>query len=134
MQELLRSLSFINVAEEFSSLTRTVDVTVFQPMENMTCQIEIGISLINDNVPMVDLNGPEQVLQNYSTALTYNYLSPNSINVASSDAQIVDLDTESIISSLMFELIAGRRGDQILFDTNLCPSHVPTESETCYLR
>ena len=134
MQELLRSLSFSNVAEEFSSLTRTVDVTVFQPMENMTCQIMIGISLINDNVPVVDLNGPEQASLNYFTSVTYNYMSPNSINLVSSDAQIIDLDTESVISSLMFELIAGQDGDKIMFDTNLCPLHVPTEIENCFLR
>ena len=77
-------MTFSNIAEEFSSLTRTVDVIVYQPMENMTCQITIGISLINDNIPVVDLNGPEQVSQNYSTSVTYNYTSPNSINLASS--------------------------------------------------
>ena len=133
-QELLRSLSFTNIAEELSSLTRTVDVTVFQPMENATCQISIDISLVNDNVPLVDLNGPDQAFQNYSTTVTYNYLSPNSVNIASSDAEIIDLDTESTISSLMFELVAGQDGDQVLFDTNLCTLPVPSVSETCYLR
>ena len=134
IQELLRSLSFSNTAEEFSSLTRTIVVTVFQPMENRTCEIAIDIALVNDHIPMVDLNGPEQPLQSYSTALTYNYLSPNSVNIASSDAQIVDLDTESIISFLELEVIVGQEGDQILFDTNLCPLPVSTEVTTCYLR
>ena len=130
----MRSLSFSNIAEEFSSLTRTVDVNVSQPMENVTCKITIGISLINDNIPVVDLNGPEQVSQNYSTSVTYNYRSPNSTNLASSDAQIIDLDNENVISFLMIELIAGQDGDTVLFDPNLCPVHVLTESETCYLR
>ena len=130
----MQSLSFSNIAEELSSLTRTVDVTVFQPMENVTCQISIDISLINDNIPVVDLNGPEQASQNYSTAVTYNYMYPNSINLASSDALIIDLDSENVLSSLIVELITGQDGDTILLDTNLCPLHDPTESETCYLR
>lgn len=131
---LLRSLSFDNTADELSSFTRTVDVTIFQPMENSTCQISIDVSLINDNVPVVDLNGPEQLFQNYSTTVAYSYLSPNSVNIASSDAQIIDLDMESTVVSLMVELIAGQDGDRLLFNTNLCPLFVSTDSNTCYLR
>lgn len=84
---------------------------------------------MNDNAPVVDLNGPTQPSINYTTTLIYDFFSPAQVPVASSDGFVSDADLDGRLVSLMVQLEPGRPGDRLVFPA--CPNE---EEDSCLLR
>ena len=89
----------------------------------------LTVSLVNDNAPVVDLNGPMQPSINYTTTLTYDFFSPAQVPIASSDAVVSDADLDGRLVSLAVQLEPGRPGDRLVFPA--CPSE---GDASCQLR
>jgi len=92
----------------------------------------VSVLLVNDNPPVVDLNGAALSSINYSTSLNYNFTNQNSVPVAARDATISDPDRDGRIVGLEVNLTAGLPNDGIyLSESSACPID---NSSTCHLR
>lgn len=107
-----------------------VNITVDQYTYSTSCYIPVNVQLINDNIPTVDLNGPNVDGTNYTTSLRYSSKSTNSTPIASNDAIISDVDMDSKVISITLELISYTKGDRL---TSLC-DYGEAESGTCYIK
>lgn len=123
---------FTNSAEEPSSETRQISLTVYPPSASASCLVLVTIQLINDNRPVLDLNGPNKSGINYTTTVSYNHQSPAKVHIAASDSTITDDDVDSRIMSIELILSSVVEGDKILFDATICQSN--SEAGSCYLR
>lgn len=132
MQEVLRNLTFINRASEPATVQRLITITVTTPNNSQSCSILVSITLINDNVPVVDLSGPDQPSVNHTITLNYNFISQASEWIAARDASISDLDADSRIETLEVNLTVGFPNDGIyLSQSSGCPID---NSSTCHIR
>lgn len=130
MQELLRTLTFVNQAVEPSLIPRRIMVSISSPESTQSCPILVSISPVNDNSPVVDLNGPLNPSINHTVLLNYTFLSgPASEWISARDASITDADQDARIESLTVELLPGRPGDGIFVMG--CPLD---DSTVCWLR
>ena len=130
MQELLRTLTFVNRAIEPSLTQRTVVVSISSSDDTQSCNIIVSINPVNDNAPVVDLSGPLDPSINHTVMLNYTFLmGPASEWISARDASVTDEDQNSRIESLTAELLPGRPGDRIylseglgcsLDDTSVC--------------
>ena len=84
---------------------------------------------MNDNAPVVDLNGPSQPFTNHSVSLNYSFFEQLDVSIAASDATITDRDEDGRIVSLVVSLESGRPLDRLVL--TLCPD---SNDSTCYLR
>ena len=127
---------FTNSAEEPSSETRQIVLTVYQPSTNTSCLVLVTIQLVNDNRPVLDLNGPNKSGINYTTTVSYylysNNLFGNVVRIAPYDITITDDDADSRIISIELTLSPGMEGDRIFM---VCqPLYENREAGSCYLR
>ena len=124
-------MSYISTADEPASSTRLVRVTVYQVSYNSSCSIPVDIVLVNDNMPVVDLNGLDVpgVDVNVSTSFNHNFLTR--VRVASS-AELADQDKDGRIQVINISLVPGMTGDRLVFDEDVCIN--ATNEDTCYLR
>lgn len=105
---------------------------VSSPNDSQSCSILVSVVLVNDNLPVVDLNGPLQPSINHTVMLNYNFASQASVWIASRDATISDLDSDGRVETLQVELTPGFPGDGVfLSDSVGCPID---NSSTCHLR
>lgn len=104
-------------------------ITVFVSAENATssCNILVSVIPVNDNVPVVDLNGPSNPSINHTVKLNYTFLSvPSSEWVSARDATLFDGDQNGRIESILAELSPGQPRDGIYLsscprdDANIC--------------
>ena len=131
-QDVLRSLSFINRGSEPAMETRSISVRVSGLNDSQSCNILVSISLVNDNPPVVDLNGPLQPSINYSTALNYSFIRQNSVWIAARDATISDFDADGRTELVEINLIPGYPGDGIILSERVgCPID---NSSVCHIR
>lgn len=107
-QALLAAVQYNNVAPEPTSGTRTVSFTVNDGQTNVTCVKSLEVVVVNDNPPVVDLNGPSLPGIGYSTRVTYSF-SVQPIAVTASGATVTDLDGE--ITELRLE-VASPQDDE----------------------
>ena len=132
MQDILRNLTFINRADEPAMVQRSINISVTSPTDSQSCNILVSIVLMNDNPPVIDLNGPLQPSINYTVALNYSFMSQASVWIASRDASISDLDTDGRIERLEVNLMPGFPNDGIYLSEMIgCPID---NSSTCHLR
>lgn len=130
-QEVLRTLSFINTADEPSGQTRRINLSVQQvDGASASCSVTVEVVLVNDNTPVVDLSGPQDPSLDYSTTVTYA-LPPVRVTIASSMARLSDVDRDGSITTVEVSLTPGQQGDRILFQS-VCP--VTIMATTCSLR
>lgn len=108
---------------------RSIVISVSDADSMQNCTIHIPITLINDNIPIVDLSGPAQASINHSVSLNYTYFEPLGISIAATDASIADADEDSRIIMLNVTLEPYRSEDRLQF--NLCPN---SDGPTCHLR
>ena len=126
----MRTLTFVNQAVEPSLLQRTVTVSISSSDDTQSCPILVSISPVNDNAPVVDLNGPLDPSINHTVMLNYTFLGgPASEWISARDASVMDEDQDGRIESLTAELLPGQPGDRIfmseylgcsLDDTSVC--------------
>lgn len=126
----MRTLTFVNQAVEPSLLQRTVTVSISSSDDTQSCPILVSISPVNDNAPVVDLNGPLDPSINHTVMLNYTFLGgPASEWISARDASVTDEDQDGRIESLTAELLPGQPGDRIfmseylgcsLDDTSVC--------------
>lgn len=131
-QTLLRTLSFTNTASEPSGQPREVSLSVTQNGGvPPSCSVMVTVALINDNVPVVDLSGPAVPSVNYSTSVAYT-VPPQRVSIASPTARLVDLDSDSAITTVAITLSPGQQGDQLVLH-GLCSGGAAPPT-TCSLR
>ena len=105
---------------------------VNSPSGTQSCSILVSVVLVNDNRPVVDLNGPSQPSINHSAVLNYNFLNQASVWVAARDATVSDLDANSRVESLQVDLAPGFPNDGVFLSVSVgCPID---NSSTCHLR
>ena len=114
-------------------MTCIVNITVVQYTDSTSCHIPLNVQLINDNIPAVDLNGPNRNGTNYTTSLRYNYKTTNSTSIVSNDATISDADVDSKIISITLNLMSYVNGDRVIGKDSLC-GYQEAESGTCYIK
>lgn len=95
-----------------------------------SCVVMVQLALINDNVPVVDLSGPQQSTVDYTTSVTYSEPSSR-ISIASSMARVYDMDSNSRIASVSITLSPGRTGDRLVIH-NMC--QVTEATTNCFVR
>lgn len=128
-QDILRTLTFINTADEPAMVQRSVVVSVTTPSDTRTCSVLVSVQLVNDNVPVVDLSGPLEPFTNLSLVLDYNFISQASVWVSSRDATISDADADGRIEMLLIDLTPGFPNDGLYLVG--CPVD---DSSVCHLR
>lgn len=107
-------------------------MTITSPSDSQSCNIVVSVLLVNDNRPVVDLNGPLQPSINHTVALNYNFINQASEWIASRDATISDLDLDGRIETLLVDLTPGFPNDVVFLSTSVgCPID---NSSTCHLR
>lgn len=107
-------------------------MNVNTPTVSRSCSILVSLVLVNDNPPVVDLNGPLQPSINRTVTLNYNFMSQGTVQVASRDATITDSDTDGRVELLEVTLFPGFPDDGIyLSESSGCPIDA---SSTCHLR
>lgn len=126
---MLRTLTFGSSADEPSSVTRRIVISVSDADNMQNCTIQVPIITINDNAPIVDLSGPVQASINHSVSLSYTYFEPVGISIAANDVSITDADEDGHVISLNVTLEPHRPEDRLQF--SLCPG---SDESTCYLR
>ena len=131
MQSLLLSIAFLNTASEPEAAQRVVSIIVYQSSASVSCSVPVSIQLINDNKPVVDLSGPSDSSINRTTTISYNYLSPTSVAVASENATIIDADADSVVSGFDVNIILARSGDRLIINPDICAS---TSESLCYIK
>ena len=87
--------------------------------------------LINDHVPIVDLNGLESNGINYTTSIVSQYQAQNQVLIADSDSSVTDSDSNSVILSMNINLVSFTVGDAIVSNVGTCGMSAPTG--TCYI-
>ena len=123
----------MNQAVEPSLLQRTVTVSISSSDDTQSCPILVSISPVNDNAPVVDLNGPLDPSINHTVMLNYTFLSgPASEWISARDASVMDEDQDGRIESLTAELLPGQPGDGIFMSENLGCSL--DDTSVCLLR
>ena len=133
MQELLRTLTFVNQAVEPSLIQRSIMVSVSSSDNTQSCTIIVSISPVNDNAPVVNLSGTLDPSINHTVLLNYTFLSgPASEWISARDASVTDEDTDSRIESLTVELLPGQPGDRVFMSENLGCSL--DDTSVCLLR
>lgn len=133
-QDVLRTLTFVNRASEPAIVQRSITLVInsSSSSDSQSCSLLVSVLLINDNAPVVDLNGPLQPFLNHTIALNYNFVSQASEWVAARDATISDLDTDGRIETLQVELTPGFPDDGVFLSASVgCPID---NSDTCHLR
>lgn len=119
-QGLLRTLRFVNRASEPSLVQRMITLVISSPNDTQSCNILVSISPVNDNVPIVDLNGPSIPSVNHTVRLIYTFLmGPSSEWIASRTASVSDQDQNGRIESLIAELTPGQPADRIYLSDDL---------------
>ena len=120
MQELLRTLTFVNQAVEPSLIQRRITVSVSSSDNTQSCPIIVSISPVNDNAPVVDLSGTLNPSINHTVLLNYTFLNgPASEWISARDASVTDEDIDGRIESLTVELLPGQPGDRIFMSESL---------------
>ena len=131
LQAALRTLTFINTADEPAAGQRVITITATGQNESQSCTVMVSVLPINDNPPVVDLNGPDVPSINYTRTLDYNFLNQNSVEIASSMATISDQDN-SLLRSIEAQLIPGYSNDGIFLGEEVgCPVD---NTSTCHIR
>ena len=90
----------------------------------------VEVVLVNDNVPVVDLNGAQEPSLDYTTSVHYA-LPPARVAIASSMARLSDMDRDGRITTVWVSLTPGQQGDRLLFQS-VCPAIITPM--TCVLR
>ena len=117
----------MNRESEPSLAQRTITVVASADDDTASCNILVSVNPINDNAPVVDLNGPSSPSINYTVELNYTFLmGPSSELVASGDATLFDGDQNGRIESVVADLIPGRPRDGIYLSG--CPLN---DAEMC---
>lgn len=130
-QDVLRTLTFVSRADEPATVQRSIVVSVDSAAPQL-CRIVVSVALINDNAPVVDLNGPSEPSTNHSLSLTYDFMNQATGFVSSRDATISDADADGRVESLRVDLSPGLSGDGIFLHEDVgCPVD---NSSTCHLR
>ena len=130
-QALLRTLTFLSTADEPSLRERVIAITVNGISETRSCNVLVSIIPVNDNTPVVDLNGPLLSGINHSVVLPYNFFSSASVWISSRDATVSDFDQDSRIESLDIRLDRGASEDVIYLSSNIgCAG----SAQVCQLR
>ena len=133
MQELLRTLTFVNQAVEPSLIPRSIMVSISSSDDTQSCPILVSISPVNDNAPEVDLSGPLDPSINHTVLLNYTFLGgPASEWISARDASVIDQDIDGQIESLTVELLPGQPGDRIFMSEELGCSL--DDTSVCLLR
>ena len=121
----------MNTAGEPDGQTRHINLSVQQvDGVSASCSVTVEVVLVNDNTPVVDLSGPQDPSLDYSTSVTYALPSAR-VAIASSMAQLSDMDRDSSITTVEVLLAPGQQGDRILFQS-VCP--VTIVATNCSLR
>lgn len=87
--------------------------------------------LINDHVPIVDLNGLGSNGINYTTSIVWQYQAENQVKIADAENAIIT-DFDSNVLSMNINLVSFTEGDTIVSDVRACRRSMPTG--TCYLK
>lgn len=127
---------FVNLVDEPSTIDRTILITVHQtlPSTSVTCPVSVNINLINDNTPVLDLNGPDVINTNWTTVLVYTFPELSHVAIASDSVTFTDGDQGSMIQQFTITLVkAGVTGDQLVLSPNInCIN--PSNADHCYIR
>ena len=92
-QPVLSDIQYINKARDPTGGTRTVTFTVTDGHSNATCVQTLVVVTVNDNHPVVDLNGPSLQGSDYDARVLFSGISQH-VAVAAKDATITDADGE----------------------------------------
>ena len=123
----------MNRATEPSLTQRRIVISVSSSDDIQSCSILVSINPVNDNVPVVDLNGPLEPSINHTVMLNYTFLEgPATEWISARDASVIDEDQNSRIASLTAELLQGRPLDGIFVSENLGCSL--DDTSVCLLR
>ena len=130
-QEILRTITFTNVASEPSSKPRQISLSVTDNGgSNSSCIVMVDVVLINDNVPVVDLSGVAGPTINYTTTVGYA-VPPQQVSIASPTAHLIDNDSNGVITMVNITLSQGQQEDQLVFHPMCFITTLPTN---CFLR
>ena len=126
-QELLQTLTYSTTAEEPSPTERVISVSVASRSEQRSCTVMLRVMLVNDNPPVVDLNGPEASVDN-NVEVDFSFFETASVPIAEF-AEISDADSDGTVVSLTLQLMPGRPGDRLRLDDCLDSS-----APSCHLQ
>ena len=123
----------MNEAVEPSLIQRNIMVSISGPDDTQSCPILVSISPVNDNAPVVDLNGPLDPSINHTVLLNYTFVNgPASEWISARDASVMDEDQDSRIESMTVDLLPGQPGDRIFMSESLGCSL--DDTSVCLLR
>jgi hypothetical protein len=131
-QQALSLVTYINQSPEPSLGIRMILFQVYDGLHySNDLRGNLSIQLVNNNRPVVDLNGPTNNGFNYSTSLIYDYQTSARTKIASSDTTITDSDANSSIMTITVDLVSHQDGDSI--DIQYC-DFGSAPSGLCYIR
>ena len=113
-------MTFINRENEPSAEQRNISVTVESLAASQSCGLLVSILLVNDNPPVVDLNGPSLTSVNHAASVVFD-MPINSAAIASPDATITDLDQDGRIETVVVNLTATVPNA----DDRICLGNIP---------
>ena len=95
-------------------------MTVGSLTASRSCGLLVTVRLVNDNPPVVDLNGPALPSINHAATLIF-HVPVNTTTIASPDVAIMDLDEDGRIEELVVNLTVGRENaDDTICLRNFC--------------
>jgi hypothetical protein len=120
------------MADEPARVQRSISLTVISPNDSQSCNVLVSVILVNDNPPVVDLNGPSLASINHSVMLNYTFINQASVWIAARDATVSDLDADGRIETLLVDLNPGFPNDGVFLSASVgCPID---NSSVCHLR
>lgn len=105
LQDILNNFvySYPQAAEPLAG-NRTITISASDGSSASTVSIILRVELINNNIPIVDLNGPDMDGLNYATSVNFNHVVPNRVAIATPFVSISDGDTDAFINKLEIRL------------------------------
>ena len=105
MQDILNNLvySYPQAMEPLAG-NRTITILTSDNTSMSSISITLRVELINNNIPIVDLNGPTMDGLNYLTSVNYSHVTPNRVAIAAPFVNISDGDSDAFINKLEIRL------------------------------